>query len=285
MHRSGTSLTANLIHEMGFHVSDNLWTDKFNKKGYWEDREVVGTNDLILHALGGDWKQVRRPGLSWLTRVNLKALGGRVRRIMNQYPSMRAWVMKDPRMSVTLPLWMPHMRSARFVLCVRSPLSVAESLQTRDRMSLAQGLQLWYQYTWLAMKHTLGHPVLVMHYEQYFGDESREQEERLAEFLGIDPTGDWASPVDRDLKHHNAPPSDVLDNPDVPDHVRALYRGLLNGVSPEQLLGEFASDPRLPALTFTMADELDFLRDWARRGYHRRKRASSKSRTADQTSH
>jgi len=58
VHRSGTSLTANLLAKAGFWYAEpqfQMAAQKDNRKGFWERTDVVELNDKILAALKLDW--------------------------------------------------------------------------------------------------------------------------------------------------------------------------------------------------------------------------------------
>jgi len=61
MHRSGTSLVAELLNAMGIYAGepgDLAPPDIFNPTGYWEHRVAAEINRDILAALGASWKNV-----------------------------------------------------------------------------------------------------------------------------------------------------------------------------------------------------------------------------------
>jgi len=55
MHRSGTSMLAELISSTGFSCANNIGTDRWNRHGYFEDSKIMSLNDSILKLLGGSW--------------------------------------------------------------------------------------------------------------------------------------------------------------------------------------------------------------------------------------
>src|SRR5215212_3653860 len=78
MHRSGTSLTASLIREMGIafgptatmmaaHPADNA-------AGYMEQRPLQQLNDTILEAMGGDWMHPPPLDDGWHKSERVRAL-------------------------------------------------------------------------------------------------------------------------------------------------------------------------------------------------------------------
>jgi prefoldin subunit 5 len=53
---------------------------------------------------------------------------------------------KDPRTVLTFPMWKPLLGDYRIVACVRHPMSVAESLATREGWPIERGIDLWKAY-------------------------------------------------------------------------------------------------------------------------------------------
>lgn len=59
------------------------------------------------------------------------------------------WMLKDPRLCITLRTWIPLLNSQPAVLFTyRHPLDVALSLHKRDRYAMPQALKMWYIYNW-----------------------------------------------------------------------------------------------------------------------------------------
>ncbi len=55
MHRSGTSLVAQLLAETGMDIKDTLKRNGHNPKGFYEDVDVMVKNERILSFHGGTW--------------------------------------------------------------------------------------------------------------------------------------------------------------------------------------------------------------------------------------
>lgn len=100
-HRSGTSMTANLLADAGLHVGDELLGAKpSNPYGHFEDLEIIRFHDGLL----------RQSGQNWLTATDFPAIVTRKDwRFMVTYGSRkamhRAWGFKDPRVCLFLPQW------------------------------------------------------------------------------------------------------------------------------------------------------------------------------------
>ena len=161
MHRSGTSALSRVLSFYGFsQPSDVMFPKKDNPKGYWESFGCQELNDKILASLGGGWDD---PGLLLLPGLSLKesrseislCLADRWRDeamsvLQASFGDAPAIVLKDPRISLLLPLWQRALKDAGyepyFVLAYRNPLEVAASLCTRDGIGLIRALRLWLQH-------------------------------------------------------------------------------------------------------------------------------------------
>src|SRR5512143_1624182 len=138
MHRSGTSAVTQLLGLAGARLPTHVMPgDQHNAKGYFEPWRIALFNDERLRAAGGAWDDVFgfpfRPlpdaqEQGWLDRA--KAL------FAEEYGAVRYPLLKDPRVTVLLPLWRMVFQAARVearcVIPVRQPLAVAGSLERRD---------------------------------------------------------------------------------------------------------------------------------------------------------
>jgi hypothetical protein len=148
MHRSGTSAFAGTLAKAGFFAGKNvdlLPAASDNSNGFFERFDVNSLNNELLAELGGAWdnppprQAVIEQAPMWRTRVEemLEALA--------EDADGRSLVLKDPRISLLLPVWLPALGGDRFafVLVDRNPLEVAASLHKRDGLALHVGLALW----------------------------------------------------------------------------------------------------------------------------------------------
>ena len=84
-------------------------------------------------------------------------------------PGPVAW--KDPRACLLLPLLVgPPSQPVAAVFVWRSPLSVARSLQARDRTALADGVALWERYNRSGLAGLIGVDTFVTRYESIVED-------------------------------------------------------------------------------------------------------------------
>jgi hypothetical protein len=190
MHRSGTSAVAGFLAKAGYFAgdeSDLLPAAEDNPKGFFERADVNALNDELLAELGGAWDKppprdvVSRQAPQWRPRVE-EVLDG-----LAQEAGGRPLVLKDPRISLAMPAWLPAL-AARFALILidRSPLDVALSVRRRDGRPLYVALALWQLYYTELLEGLAGKRVLVVHYERFVDDPTRQGLllDQLADVLG-----------------------------------------------------------------------------------------------------
>lgn len=149
MHRSGTSALTRVLNLLGLSLGDErelMAPQPDNPEGFWEARDVARMNDRLLLALGGSWDSP--PRTDWPDAASLLPWRQEAAELIDRLRSdgEDAHALKDPRFSLTLPLWRSVAPEAKVVLPVRTPLAVAQSLQRRNGIPLAEGARLWLRY-------------------------------------------------------------------------------------------------------------------------------------------
>jgi hypothetical protein len=155
MHRSGTSLLAGLLVEgFGYTVGGPLLQPKGeNAKGYYERRDVVLENMNLLKQQGAHWhKAVEK--YKYSVPLTLSDKGQRALQFMRttQNNNNTPWLIKDPRLCITLPTW-PIQQAPAIVFTYRHPMQVASSLEERD-IPVERGLELWIVYNKRAIQNS-----------------------------------------------------------------------------------------------------------------------------------
>lgn len=174
MHRSGTSAVAAALRTLGFDAGPDgglMAADLANPHGYFEVREIADLDDEILAILGGRWDAPPILPAGW---ENDPALTPWVRRAMttraSRLPGDR-WLLKDPRVSLLLPLWRRAVLDrCAAVLVVRDPMEVAWSVALRNGLPTMTGLALWSAYNRAAVAGLDGLPVFVCVYDRLVAD-------------------------------------------------------------------------------------------------------------------
>jgi hypothetical protein len=202
--RSGTSLMGGLLGASGYFMGDDLLAAReANPKGFFESKDVNRLNeDLITTAIPrrlSPWWQLRygrppQPDSRWVARlpVNLRLrvtpeLDDRIKRMVSREP----FCFKDPRLSYSLPAWIPHLRNTGIICVFRHPVATAKSLVREcqdDRrlhcvgMTPRRALQLWKLMYLHVLRHRMRYPGdwLFVHYDQLLSSAAFPRIERFS---------------------------------------------------------------------------------------------------------
>lgn len=238
MHRSGTSLVAGILKELGVALGPEdefLPPNENNQRGYRELAELVEINDQILTRFGGSWDNPPELPVGWADSKELAPLRDRATRALGaRFAGSAPWAWKDPRNCVTLPFWQLLVPGLRYVVCVRNPVDVADSLRSREGEGRPwpEHVAEWLRHTALALVHTAGRPRTLVHFEHFFQD-PEQRVRRLARFLGVEERlvepatmARITELVDPELVHGYTGPDRVAEDPRVPLEAAALYMTL-----------------------------------------------------------
>jgi hypothetical protein len=172
MHRSGTSLVAELLNAMGIYAggpADLAPPDIFNPTGYWEHRVAAEINREAMATLGASWKNVTPIALSKLSTDYLSRAQAFAQSLQGRGP----FLLKDPRISLLFPVWRDALPDAIIIIPWREPMSVARSVANRDRLPLLASIALWEHYNRTILRDTEGFPRLLVSYEELMADPIR----------------------------------------------------------------------------------------------------------------
>ncbi|TWU09634.1 hypothetical protein CA54_48760 [Symmachiella macrocystis] len=140
MHRSATSLVACGLHREISMGDDLLPASDSNPHGHFEDRHFVRLNDQILSAAGGRWD--RPPSRQAIQNV-AAGFSDQIQSTLELAGSGKEiWGFKDPRTTLTVPLYLPFLQNPHFVCSFRAPDQLARSLKRRNGFPLEKGLRL-----------------------------------------------------------------------------------------------------------------------------------------------
>ncbi|MCV6636415.1 sulfotransferase [Candidatus Albibeggiatoa sp. nov. NOAA] len=149
MHRSGTSVVAGLLNLMGAYFAPDdvaLPADMTNPKGYWERKDVIIANKILMESMGATWHQVSQWDINQITAAQKSQFQQQIEPIINNLNQHQHWLLKDPRLCLTLPLWQPYFNNPVYVVVYRSPIQIAQSLHKRNQFTLHTGLALWERH-------------------------------------------------------------------------------------------------------------------------------------------
>jgi spore maturation protein CgeB len=207
MHRSGTSLVTKLLSLADFFVGEAsalVRGDRWNRDGYFERWALCRLNERILNRCGGSWHDP--PSERDIQDVALVSqFDSQIEWLLSVYKNRLRYVIKDPRMCLTLPVWQRVLAEEfRIVLITRHPYATAASLYKRDGFEGEKALRLWRIYNERAARYAASYPTLMLKYEDFFSCRRRRMLKELSVFLEIedDLEGLAERCVDPRLQHH-----------------------------------------------------------------------------------
>jgi hypothetical protein len=170
MHRSGTSMLSGLLSTgLGYSVGGPLLGARFdNEKGFYERVDMLHQNRVFMSAQNCYWHlnpvdYDPTRALEHLNENQLNFTDGITVLNFTSDPDSAPWLLKDPRLCLTLRTWLPLFRSEPAILfSYRHPLEVALSLNKRETLltgvhfPLELGLYLWIVYNMRAVQGSFG---------------------------------------------------------------------------------------------------------------------------------
>ncbi|WP_296603994.1 sulfotransferase [Nocardioides sp.] len=187
MHRSGTSLMARLLSDLGWYLGrpeELLGPREDNPDGFFERTDVQVLNDRILSQVGASWDGP--PDVCELLDLEAE-VGEQVAALLatlSKDAAAAPFAVKDPRLCVLWPVWERHLPpDAKLVLIFRHPAEVAASLHKRDSLPLVTGLALWEEYVRRSLVAVGDRGAVVVRYRALI-DQPADAIQSLAEALG-----------------------------------------------------------------------------------------------------
>lgn len=208
MHRSGTSLIANLLFSLGTDFGPSelfLKANKWNTKGYFENRDIIDLNNRLII---GDWASIdywiaanenhslvkkimwNLGKVRYLWLPSRKEISRRAARMEAEIEKLSATfesrIVKDTRFSLTISDWMRYGNVGKILYCYRNPTDVALSLKKRDSLPMVITYRLWYEHVRRLFESVDGYKITVVNYDNFFREETREAElDRVLSFANI----------------------------------------------------------------------------------------------------
>jgi hypothetical protein len=225
MHRSGTSAVAGAAIRLGLAPPKTpIAPTDDNPTGSHESLPLGNLNHLLLNAAARGWYDclsfspdmlndaARAAGFDYCTDV-----------LRQEFADEPAFVVKDPMLCLTLPLWLPALRAVgatvSVLLVVRHPEEVARSLFWRDLLPESGSAVVWLHHMLEAERMTRRIPRAVVLYTDLLHD-WRGCMARAGAMANIawptpphrlQPGGDGV--VIRSLRHHIAAANSVTVGP------------------------------------------------------------------------
>ncbi len=214
MHRSGTSFLAHALSMMGLELPVSISAGApDNPKGHFESLKITQFNDELLSQLGVSWDTFVSPPESWSSsELVAMAIPALIEIILTEFPGDGPFVLKDPRLSLLLPLWKKVAKQADFqdhyIISIRHPSAVAASLDKRNKISKIRSCLIWLNHVFSAEEHSRGEKRSFVCFPQWTGNFAIAMD-KLENDLGTEFPGKFRMNVihaeaefERSLVHH-----------------------------------------------------------------------------------
>ena len=232
-HRSGTSALAGALALMGWELPKALVAaGRGNPLGPFEPLAVTRLNERLLEDLERSWFDPKPLPDRWLQANASVRAAGEAAIILGEDFGQGPLLIKDPRLSLLLALWLPalaqhHVAPAAVIAC-RNPYEVAKSLRKRNGFTVPHGLALWQSYMLEAERQSRGLKRIVVHYEHVL-DGQVEVLASIAQLAGASGQDMAAAAafIDRRNHHARASAEEFFANPKVAADIKDTYRAFL----------------------------------------------------------
>ncbi|MBK1618553.1 hypothetical protein CKO42_08900 [Lamprobacter modestohalophilus] len=272
MHRSGAAAVTRIINLMGARLgtsSDMIAASSCNSKGYWQRADITRLNEAILNSHDASADNTHSLCSAELLPSRCEREVAEMADVISALDIERPWILRDPRLCLTLPVLLPLLEAPVFVLIHREPLAIARSLrncqasrtnamqllpsetalnsiadQSANEPDTAYYLALWEKYMTDALKHSAGQARrLIVSYDQLIADPMRTVNRLHTELFRLGTSGlrklsldEITACIDPSLRHHHVYPSQQHDylNPRQQYLAKGLSdRTVLSGAPPE----------------------------------------------------
>ena len=239
MHRSGTSAVAGTAVRLGLAGPlTQLPASADNPGGFYESHPVVRINHQLLRKADCAWNVCL---MFDPDRIDDTLIASErayiVQTLVREFGDAPAFVMKDPRLCLTLPAWMPALTAVgtrvAALIVIRHPAEVVRSLAVRNQLGEADTAPHWLHHMLEAERVSRGLDRAVVLYD----DLLRDWRSCIAEAgrrAGINwprPIEQAGADIDRFLlgssRHHSAGNADAMVGPaSVRDMINAVWIAL-----------------------------------------------------------
>lgn len=235
MHRSGTSALGGILDGLGISMGKKLVAaSKNNKKGYFENENIVHfNNDILFPMLGQKADDLELLHKNWENDESIQKLYPLAKEIIkNDYTGQKLFGLKDPRMCILFPFWEKVLSELdimiKVILPYRDPMEVYRSLQKRDNFSQEKSLLLWVKHVLFAEYYSRKYPRVFTSYDELL-HQPKKTLNRIFKELSIDK--DKLSKdidqvlyfLEKDLKHNSENNTDLEDAPKFIVKTKELY--------------------------------------------------------------
>jgi hypothetical protein len=211
MHKSGTTLISQILHHSGINmVEDPDSGASYDDGNKYERQSVLSLNMDILGATDHQVLSITKPNFIDFTKEQRKAMQSIVADCDNKY---RNWGFKEPRATLTYPLWKTELPTHRIIAIYRSPDEIWPRFRWRGWRRFYENPKRCWQFVsrWLEHNKLLvqylrntSMDFILTDYRSFMS--SDDEFRRLEKFVG----GDLKDMRKEMLYRQNQPKSDIL---------------------------------------------------------------------------
>lgn len=171
--RSGTSATAGCLNGLGLPIGENIIpAGENNEKGYFENKTAVDINETLLKHLKIQYNLDFLPHDEWwkedwteIFKFSIKDF------ILNEFQDEEIFIIKDPRLSLLLPLWLMSIEELKitplFIITLRSPSEVVKSFKGDFNDDFNINIIRWFNANIFSEYYTRGYQRIFIDYNKF----------------------------------------------------------------------------------------------------------------------
>jgi hypothetical protein len=162
MHRSGTSAITGMLVQAGFTApSDLMPATVANPKGYWESLGILGINEGFLAEMESHWSSSLPLPAGWSESISARKWRTSLIKLISEvFGGAQLAMIKDPRFCTLImglkPWFESGLINTSFIIPIRHPLEVANSLLQAEGIDLYKALRLWIKSIFMTEQATRG---------------------------------------------------------------------------------------------------------------------------------
>lgn len=229
MHRSGTSLIAQLLNDSGVFMGNNI-------NNHFESIEFLKINQLLLNLAHANWDfpnsfefllnhRIKKEKTIEFVRKQVNSLKFKINffgpKFIFANNKRKYWGWKDPRTTITFPIWKEIYPNAKFLIIYRNGVDVANSLYYREKkredligkdyhsvrcLYYREAFRLWEEYNIFLKKYLKSinsRKIYELKYETFLGSPEEQLSCILENFLQIQKSYNFSKRI-KEIKSENA---------------------------------------------------------------------------------
>jgi hypothetical protein len=163
MHRSGTSALTGMLVQAGFSAPSDLMPATIaNPKGYWESLGIMGINEGFLAEMESHWSSSLPLPAGWSESISARKWRTSLINLISEvFGGAQLPTIKDPRFCTLImglePWFESRLIDTSYIILIRHPLEVANSLLQAEGIDLYKALRLWIKSIFMTEQATRGY--------------------------------------------------------------------------------------------------------------------------------